>query len=71
MKAVPILVTCLIVSSCALNPSNKTMIVLQNPQTKEMAQCKGDAWSTWDVYAATESCAKGYEKAGYVRLSEY
>jgi hypothetical protein len=59
-------------SSCAANPNNRTLIVLQNPATKEMKDCTGgDPWGTWDIYAATEACAKAYEKAGYVRMGAY
>ena len=58
-------VVALSISACS------TMIVLQHPETKEMVQCEADPWASWNVYAATESCAKGYERAGYVRMSDY
>ncbi len=48
-----------------------THIVLQNPETKQMAKCKGDGWANWRLGAAAEECAKGYEKVGFVRMSEY
>lgn len=56
---------------CAANPSNKTLIVLQNPETKETKECRADAWTTWNVYAEVEACAKAYEKAGFIRLGDY
>lgn len=62
----------LVATGCALDPNNKTLIVLQNPTTKEMKDCTGgDPWATWNVYAATEACAKAYEKAGWVRMGSY
>ncbi|MGH8477148.1 MAG: hypothetical protein ACRERV_05770 [Methylococcales bacterium] len=44
------------------------MIVLQHPKTKETKECRADAWTTWNVYAKVEECAKAYEKAGFVEL---
>jgi hypothetical protein len=61
----------LIMSGCAMNPSNKTLIVLQHPGTKETRECRADAWTTWNVYAEVEACAKAYEKAGFNRLGSY
>lgn len=65
IKLVGLLMVGLLLSSCS------TMIVLKNPKTGEMAQCEADPWANWNVYAATESCAKGYEKAGWKRMSDY
>lgn len=61
----------LMLTGCAMDPSNHTLIVLENPKTKQTVQCTADAWTTWNVYAQVEKCAEGYEKAGYKRLSEY
>ena len=58
-------VVVLSISACS------TMVVLQHPETELMAQCEADPWASWNVYAATESCAKGYERAGFVRMSDY
>lgn len=69
--AVIALAALLLTAGCAVNPKNKTLIVVQNPETKEIIQCKGDPWASWDVYAQTEACAKAYEKAGWVRLGDY
>jgi len=72
MKAVLVLSALLLVSGCALDPNNHTLIVLQNPVTKEMKDCTaGDPWATWNGYAHAESCAKAYEKAGFVRMGSY
>lgn len=48
-----------------------TQVVLRDPKTGEMAQCKGDPWANWNPYAATEACAKGYEAAGWKRTGQY
>jgi hypothetical protein len=66
MKLPILLAAAILLSGCG-----PTHVVLQNPNTGEMAQCAGDAWANWNVYAATESCAKGYEASGYVRRSSY
>ena len=63
--------TAVLVAGCAADPTNNTLVVLQHPETKDTKQCTADAWTTWNVYAATEACAKAYEKAGYVRLGAY
>ena len=69
-KFLPVILTTILMG-CALNPNNKSLIVLQNPKTQEVKECKGDPWASWDAYAATEACAKAYEKAGFVRLGDY
>lgn len=61
----------LISFSLFLTACGPRMIVLQHPDTKEIVQCKGDAWAYWNPAGAAKECAKGYEKAGYVRLSQY
>jgi len=66
-----VILVLLLFSGCAFNPDNKTMIVLHNKDTKETKECRGDAWTTWNVYAQVEACAKAYEKAGFVRLGSY
>ena len=52
-------------SGCA----SPTLIVLHNPETKQMAQCQGDPRLHSDPQGAAEACAQGYEKGGYVRVS--
>jgi len=66
MKLLILLTTAIVLSGCGA-----TTIVLQNPTSGQMAECKGDPWANWNVYAATESCAKGYEASGFVRRSTY
>jgi ABC-type uncharacterized transport system auxiliary subunit len=66
-----ILAACAVLSACAADVNNKTLIVLQHPTTKETKECRGDAWTTWNVYAEVEACAKAYEKAGFKRLGSY
>ena len=55
----------LFISGCA----GPTLIVLHNPETKQMAQCQGDPKLHSDPQEAAEACARGYEKGGYVRVS--
>ncbi|MCL2122780.1 MAG: hypothetical protein FWH34_01685 [Desulfovibrionaceae bacterium] len=55
----------LLASGCA----GPTLIVLHNPETKQMAQCQGDPKLHSDPQEAAEACAQGYEKGGYVRVS--
>lgn len=59
---------CLFLLSAGCGP---THIVLQHPETKQIAECKGDALANWNPAGATQKCAEGYEKAGYVRMSQY
>lgn len=61
----------LVVTTIFLTACGPTQIVLQNPETKEIVQCKGDPLANWSPAGAAKECAKGYEKAGYIRLSEY
>jgi hypothetical protein len=58
-------------TGCAANSNNNTLVVLQHPETKLTKECRGDAWTTWNVYAEVEACAKAYERAGFVRLGHY
>ena len=55
----------LFISGCA----SPTLIVLHNPETKQMAQCQGDPKLHSNPQDAAEACAQGYEKGGYVRVS--
>jgi len=55
----------LLASGCA----SPTLIVLHNPETKQMAQCQGDPKLHANPQDAAEACAKGYEKGGYIRVS--
>ena len=46
-------------------------VVLQNPETKEMAQCDSNSWA-WGVIGqkvANNKCAEGYEAAGFRRMN--
>ncbi len=53
----------LAVAACA--PS--TAIVLRNPQTKDLAECK-TLPILGDPVVSAEQCAESYERVGYVRL---
>ena len=48
-----------------------TQIVLHNPETKHTHTCQGDPKLHSNPGKAAEECAKGYEKAGYKRMSSY
>lgn len=60
-----------LVSCGAMNPNNKTLIVLQNPETKQTVQCSSRTGATWNPYAEVEACAQAYEKTGYKRVGGY
>ena len=47
------------------------LIVLHNATTGQTVQCQGDPLLHLRPSAATESCAQGYEAAGYKRVSSY
>jgi hypothetical protein len=71
LSIISLFVLVAVTSGCAMNPSNNTLVVLQHPDTKETKECRADAWTTWNVYAEVEACAKAYEKAGFKRLGAY
>lgn len=71
MKKLILMLGLTILSGCAADPSNNTLVVLQHPETKVTVQCTADAWTTWNPYAQVAKCAEAYEKAGYVRLGAY
>ena len=56
----------LLLTSC----SGPKAIVLRDPQTRQVVECKADPWATWewDQASYNEDCAKKYERAGFVRL---
>lgn len=45
-------------------------IMLREPQTRQVAECKADPWAvwSWDIPRYNEECARKYEAAGYQRL---
>jgi hypothetical protein len=57
----------LLVTGCGAT----TQIVLHHPETKHTHTCQGDPKLHSSPAKAAETCAKGYEKAGYVRMSSY
>ncbi|MEZ5759097.1 MAG: hypothetical protein R3D86_12825 [Emcibacteraceae bacterium] len=58
----------LIATTAGCANGRKSIIVLQHPETKQTAECKGDPWNDLDPWSAAEKCAKDYETAGYKRL---
>ncbi|MEI7608373.1 MAG: hypothetical protein WCJ64_13440 [Rhodospirillaceae bacterium] len=67
MKSAIICAALALLAGCATGPS---MVVLQHPDTKQMAQCKAEQW---DMAKAEhiEACIKGYEAAGFKMLNSY
>jgi hypothetical protein len=63
-----IAVLSLLIASCG---TKATQIILHNPETKQVTKCQGDPKLHSNPADAAEACAKGYEKAGYVRTSSY
>jgi PBP1b-binding outer membrane lipoprotein LpoB len=52
------------------------VIVLKNPQTGEIKECRGQSGSSFFPIAQTaidnsaaESCARGYQAAGFIKLN--
>jgi len=54
-------------TSCTSLPPE--LVVMQNPKTGEVVQCKHDAWGTF-VREDVKNCVDGYTKAGWVRLTK-
>ncbi len=48
-----------------------SQVMLQNPKTNEIVKCESSNVDYINPTGATESCAKTYEKAGYVRVDSY
>ena len=55
----------------ALTGCGPMMVVLKDPATGAIAQCQPPTGKYWNPSAAAEACARGYEAAGYRRMSEY
>lgn len=62
-----LVVVVLTVAAC----SGPTHIVMHNEKTGDVQRCFSPPGGNWNPQAVTESCAKGYEAAGYVRASTY
>lgn len=71
LKLMPAFIVTALLIGCAANPNNKTLIVMQHPTTKDIKECRADAWTTWNVYAEVRECSKAYEAAGYRVLGSY
>ena len=66
LKHIAILSPVLLLTACG-----PTMYVMQNPQTKEIAQCQADpAWRLDNKGPRdAKTCADAYVKAGWVQLA--
>jgi len=70
MKVVnPVLLRTAAALAVILLPACSSLVVMQNPKTNEIAQCNSSAFGPLHRQADNESCAKAYEKAGWVRLT--
>lgn len=58
-----LLLPLLLLAACDPKP-----MMLQNPTTQQIVECKADPWAVWDQVAWNEDCARKYESAGYKRL---
>lgn len=52
----------------ALGACSPGMIVLRQPETGQLAECRATVPEALHVIPDTEPCAEGYEKQGYARL---
>jgi hypothetical protein len=43
------------------------VVVMQNPQTKEVHECRHDPWGSI-IDRDVSECVSGYEKAGWIRM---
>ena len=59
----------LLLLACSLSGCAPSQIELRDPRTGQTAQCQGDSRSRWNP-EATETCARGYEAAGWQRLPQ-
>ncbi len=66
MKKHILLIAVLFVSACA---STQT-VLMKNPQTGDVRECKRDPWKnwTWQEEAVLKECKEKYEKAGYTEV---
>jgi hypothetical protein len=60
----PLFALAVALAACGCTPT----IVMKNPQTGEVAQCRGDSMD-WNPRHAATTCATGYAKAGWVRMN--
>jgi hypothetical protein len=70
MNSCQVSVVCLLSAWLAGCGSDPGVIVLKNPRTGELVQCRGVEGSNRDAARDAERCAKAYETEGYARISE-
>lgn len=54
--------------SLALGACSPDMIVLRQPETGKLAECRATVPEAIHVIPDTEPCAESFQKQGYVRL---
>jgi hypothetical protein len=65
--SVAILIAFMAILTVILKACGPTLIILQNPATRELVECEGEPWDNWYEAASTEACAKRYQAVGYKR----
>jgi hypothetical protein len=43
-------------------------IIMKNPQTGAVFECKGDPWQDWDPYRSAKKCAEALRRDGWQQL---
>ena len=64
--ALALLLLTVSLASCANMPPE--LVVMQNPKTGEVVQCRHDAWGTF-IRDDVSKCVDGYTKAGWKALT--
>lgn len=66
MRNLTVLMIALLAAGCA----STRIAVLQNPDTKQTAECKVDPWGSINYGKQVDTCIATYQKAGYRLLSD-
>ena len=43
-------------------------IIMKNPQSGAIFDCKGDPWQDWNPYRSAQKCAEALQKDGWMQL---
>ena len=70
MNSCQVSVVCLLSAALAGCGSDPGVIVMKNPRTGELVQCRGVEGSNRDAAKDAKRCADAYEKEGYIRVSD-
>ena len=64
-----LLIAGIALTSCA-SYSPARVVLMQNAETKQTAECKVDPWGHINRKIQIDSCVDAYKQAGYVKLSD-